>query len=318
MAKIIRREWKSTGPLGKRVRHVAFGYTIAVNGKRERRSSSDWTTEEAALKALAERQQQIRGGQTDRPVDVTLGHIAERYLKFKSDHGKRSLHQDRWILEKQLLPFFGAGLPIRQLSAEKIAAYEELRIQAVSAWTVRNDLTVLRHLLRLAHRKWNYIDRVPEIELPKAPNGRTRYLTEHEIQKLLTACAASRNQHLGCMVTLALNTGMRKSEILGLTWERIELDTDMGFNARITLYETKNGEPRGVPLNQAAGSALSALEPDVKKRIGRVFKRKDGSDWGQIRTGFEKAVERAGLSNFRFHDLRHTAASHLAPCADAP
>lgn len=71
-------------------------------------------------------------------------------------------------------------------------------------------------------------------------------------------------------------------------------------------------EPRGVPLNLAAGAALSALEPDAQKRIGRVFKRKDGSDWGQIRTGFEKAVERAGLSNFRFHDLRHTAASHLA------
>jgi integrase len=153
---------------------------------------------------------------------------------------------------------------------------------------------------------------VPEIELPKAPNGRTRYLTEHEIQKLLAACAASRNQHLACMVTLAINTGMRKSEILNLTWERIELDTDLGCNARITLYETKNGEPRGVPLNLAAGAALSALEPEAQKRIGRVFKRKDGLDWGQIRTGFEKAVERAGLSNFRFHDLRHTAASHLA------
>jgi integrase len=312
MAKIIRREWTSKGPLGKRVRHVAFGYTLAVNGQRERKSSSAWISEEDALKALSARQQQIRGGQTDRPADVTLGHVVERYLKFKADHGKRSLHNDRHIFEKQLLPHFGAGLPIRQLSAEKIAAYEERRIQEVSPWTVRNDLTVLRHLLRLAQRKWNYLDRVPEIELPKAPNGRTRYLTEHEIQKLLVACAASRNPHLVAIVMLAINTGMRKSEILNLTWERIELDTDLGFNARITLYETKNGEPRGVPLNVAAGAALIELEPDPEKREGRVFKRKDGSDWGQIRTGFEKAVERAGLSNFRFHDLRHTAASHLA------
>ena len=101
---------------------------------------SAWTSEEDALKALSARQQQIRGGQTDRSVDVTFGHVAERYLKFKSDHGKRSLHQDKWILEKQLLPAFGAGLPIRQLSAEKTAAYEERRITEVSAWTVRNDL----------------------------------------------------------------------------------------------------------------------------------------------------------------------------------
>ena len=312
MAKIIRREWTSKGPLGKRVRHVAFGYTLAINGQRERKSSSAWTSEEDALKALSARQQQIRGGQMDRSADVTFGHVAERYLKFKSDHGKRSLHQDKWILEKQLLPAFGAGLPIRQLSAEKIAAYEERRITKVSAWTVRNDLTVLRHLLRLAQRKWNYLDRVPEIELPKAPSGRTRYLTEGEIKKLLAACEQSRNPHLTAIVTLALNTGMRKTEILGLTWERVELDKDLGFNARITLYETKNGEPRGVPLNTAAGAALIELEPDPDKREGRVFKRKDGSEWGQIRTGFEKAVERAGLSDFRFHDLRHTAASHLA------
>ena len=160
-----------------------------------------------------------------------------------------------------MLPAFGAGLLIHQLSAEKIAAYEEQRIETVSAWTVRNELTVLRHMLRLAHRKWNYLDRMPEIELPTAPRGRTRYLTEHEIQKLLASCAASRNQHLGCMVMPVINTGMRKSEILNFTWERIELDTDLGFNAHIMLYETKNGEPRGVPLNQAACSALSALEP---------------------------------------------------------
>lgn len=312
MAKIIRRDWTSKGPLGKRVRHVAFGYTLTVNGKRERKSSSAWTSEDDALKALSERQQQIRGGQTSRPAEATLGHVAERYLKFKGDHGKRSLAEDRRIIEKQLLPFFGAGVLVRQLSAEKIATYEERRISDVSAWTVRNELTVLRHLLRLAHRKWNYLDRVPEIELPKAPRGRTRYLTESEIAKLLNACRQSRNQHLACIVTLAINTGMRKNEIMRLKWERVELDKDLGFNARITLYDTKNGEPRGVPLNTAAGAALAALEPDPAKRVGSVFKRKNGEAWGQIRTAFEMAVERAGLSDFRFHDLRHTAASHLA------
>ena len=92
MAKIIRREWTSDGPTGRRVRHVAFGYTLTVNGKRERKVLSDWTCEEDALKALSERQEHIRVGRTDRPADVTLGHAVERYLKFKIDHGKRWLH----------------------------------------------------------------------------------------------------------------------------------------------------------------------------------------------------------------------------------
>jgi len=110
----------------------------------------------------------------------------------------------------------------------------------------------------------------------------------------------------------AINTGMRKNEILALTWERGDLAKDLGFNARITLYDTKNGEPRGIPLNKAAIAALTSIEPDAEQQAGRVFKRRNGEDWGQIRTAFENAVERAGLPDFRFHDLWHTAASHLA------
>lgn len=311
MAKVFRRKWKSTGALGERVWHTAYGYSLMVNGKRERKFSAAWTCEDDAVKALSTRQEQVRGGQTERPADVSLGQVVTRYLKLKADHGKRSLSEDRRILEKQMLPVFGHTLPIRQLTAEKIAAFEETRIAQVSSWTVRNELTVLRHVLRLAHRKWNYLERVPEIELPKAPKGRTRFLSEEEITRLLAACHESKNTHLAAIVRLAINTGMRKSEIMGLRWERIDLAKDLGFNARITLYDTKNGEPRGVPLNQSAIATLSALEPDPAKRQGSVFKRKNGEDWGQIRTAFEKAMERAGLMDFRFHDLRHTAASHL-------
>src|ERR1043166_4625972 len=101
MAKIIRREWTSDGPTGRRVRHVAFGYTLTVNGKRERKFSSAWTSEEDALKALSERQQGIRGGQTDRPANATLGQAVARYLTFKA--GKRSLENDRYTFSKQLL-----------------------------------------------------------------------------------------------------------------------------------------------------------------------------------------------------------------------
>ena len=94
MAKIIRHEWTSKGPVGKRVRHVAFGYTLAIHGQRERKVSSAWTCEEDALKALSARQQQIRGGQTDRSVDVTFGHarsgISNSKVIMASDHCTRT------------------------------------------------------------------------------------------------------------------------------------------------------------------------------------------------------------------------------------
>jgi hypothetical protein len=80
MAKIIRREWTTRGPTGRKVTHVAYGYTCMVNGQRERKMSSAWTTEAAALGALAERQQEIAAGVPDRP-DRTLGELAEEYLR---------------------------------------------------------------------------------------------------------------------------------------------------------------------------------------------------------------------------------------------
>ena len=191
-----------------------------------------------------------------------------------------------------------------------IANYERHRIAKVSAYTVKNELTVLKHMLRLA-RRWGYLDRVPQIDMPKHPEGRLRYLSEAEIGRLLAVCTQSRNPFLTCIVILAINTGMRKTEIFNLQWQQIDLRADYGFNARITLYQTKSGKPRGLPLNQAAIQAFTGLEPDATKRTGTVFKKRNGQFWGQIRTGFETAIRKAALPDFRFHDLRHTAASHM-------
>ncbi len=312
MAKIIRRIWTSQGPTGKRVRHVAYGYTLMVNGKQERKVSSAWQTEEAALAELAERQKDIAAGRTDRP-DRTLAELAEEYLRYKADHGKRSLKDDERIIRRRLLPAFGAALPVRTLSAVTIAQYEKNRMGAtatgrdrkVSAYTVCNELAVLRHMLRLA-RRWGYLEQAPEIVLPETPDGRLCYLEAPEIGRLLDACRESRNSYLAAVVLLAVHTGMRKGEILGLEWERVDLSS-----ARITLYQTKSGKPRGVPINRDVYEALIALEPDAERRRGRLFPAGNDRRGSQIRTAFEAALTRAGIASFRFHDLRHTAASHL-------
>jgi integrase len=312
MAKIIRRTWTSRGPLGRPVKHVAYGYTLMVHGKQERKASSDWLTETEAFEALAQRQREVGAGQLER-VDRTLGEVAEEYLRYKADHGKRTVASDRRILDGRLLPALGAGRSLRSVTAPVIAQYEKARMatgakgrgRTVSPYTVANELAVLRHLLRLA-RRWGYVDTVPEVVLPKKPAGRLRYLEAPELEQLLAACRESRNPYLATIVTLAVHTGMRKGEILGLEWARVDL-----ASARITLYQTKSGKPRGIPINRAVYETLIALAPEATQRTGPLFPRRSGAAWGQIRTAFEKALDRAGIKGFRFHDLRHTAASHL-------
>jgi integrase len=305
MASVYIKEWSSRGPNGRRVRHAAWGYTLTAGEKQERKFSSEWATREQAWEALNARLKAIEAGQLTPREPRTLGQVAEEYLQYKTVNKKRSVDEDRRILEKRLLPAFGADRLVKDLTGHAIAQYERRRVGQVSAFTVRNELTVLRHMLRLA-RRWGYLEQVPDIELPKKPEDRQRYLEQEEITALLKTCAKSKNPYLHAIVTLALNTGMRKSELLGLEWERVNLST-----SQLTLYRTKSGKPRSVPVNEAVYDALVGLEPDAERRTGPIFKRRDGSAWGQIRTGFTSACAKAGITNFRFHDLRHTAASHL-------
>ncbi len=271
---------------------------------RARETISAWGTEAEARAALQEFQQAHEAGRTP-PAARTLRQLADEYLVYKERQGKRSIAEDRRILTSRLLLAFGPDLPVKKLTAAAIGQYEQQRAGEVSAFTVSNELGILRHMLRLA-RRWGYLEQVPDVELPKKPEGRQRYLESDEIAKLLDASAKSRNPYLHAIVTLAVNSGMRKSELLGLEWERVNLST-----SAITLYRTKSNKPRGVPINRAVYDALVGLEPDPADRAGLVFKRRDGAAWGQIRTAFTSACAKAGIKAFRFHDLRHTAASHM-------
>src|SRR5262249_43661657 len=152
---------------------------------------------------------------------------------------------------------------------------------------------------------WGYLEAVPVIKPPKRPRGRTRFLSEDEITRLMVACARSKNPELAPVVALAINTGARRGELLRLKWEQVDLTSDFGFSARIRLVETKTDTDRSVPLNKDAVDALTAHEPDPSKRVGRVFRR------GKFRHAFEVALERAGIVGCTFHDLRHTAASWM-------
>ena len=127
--------------------------------------------------------------------------------------------------------------------------------------------------------------------------------------RLLDACRRSRNPALWHVFALALNTGMRQGEILGLEWDRINLSTATITLRRTTAATQKGRKRRGLPINDAVYQILIALQPDAEKSTGRLFR--PGKSGSQIRTAWNTALRRAGITNFTFHGLRHTAASYL-------
>lgn len=170
-------------------------------------------------------------------------------------------------------------------------------------------LAVLSHAFSVAVREWGWIEDNPvlKVKKPTEPRGRVRFLSDQEREALLNACREASNPWLYTAVVVALSTGMRKGELMGLTWKDVDLQT-----GRVVLHDTKNGELRVVPL---AGPALSLLKDHAKVRridTDLLFpgQRKDTPI--DLRSPWEAALERAGIKDFRWHDLRHSTASYLA------
>ena len=127
-----------------------------------------------------------------------------------------------------------------------------------------------------------------------------RFLMPEEIRTLLSNCA----DHLKPIVTVALNTGMRKGELLSLKWDQVNLDQGI-----ISLLDTKNHERRDLLMNEAVKSTLRALKA---QRSGEyVFCNGYGESFGEVKRSFGTALRKSGIEDFRFHDLRHTFASNL-------
>lgn len=179
-----------------------------------------------------------------------------------------------------------------------------------SASTINRYLAALSHLFTIAINEWSWVEDNPlrKVSKPKEPRGRVRFLSDSERERLLAAAKESASQYLYLIIVLALSTGARKMEILGLHWEDVDLARGI-----ITLHETKNGERRVLPLT---GHALELMKQHTRARridTDLVFP----SDYNpkqpiDIRTPFETALKRAGINDYHFHDNRHSAASYLA------
>lgn len=163
--------------------------------------------------------------------------------------------------------------------------------------TVQRDLIALRAILNKAFRE-ELLAQMPPFPRIKLEPGRSRWLTVDEEKRLLMAA----KPHLRALITFAVDTGGRKSELLKLDWRNVDLDR--GF---VTFRKTKNGEDRSVRLTDRAQRVLAELSP---KASGPVFTFR-GKAIKDIKSSFDHARARAEVEDFRFHDLRHTFASRL-------
>ena len=207
---------------------------------------------------------------------------------------------------KRLCGEFGR-MNLHELTIWHVEKYRTKRLKAVKPATVYQEIACLKNMYTKAV-EWGKLASNPLAGLrnPAPKNERLRYLTTDEIGRLLAACRSEdvRKSHLYPIVLLALHTGMRKGEILNLTWDRVDL-----ANGVIIVTGTKSGENRVIPMTRTLRNVLSKLPR--QKGCPHVFHNRAGEKFYKIDRAFKHALAVAGIADFRFHDLRHTAASHM-------
>ncbi len=194
-----------------------------------------------------------------------------------------------------------------ELLAENIGTAESPKWRSPS--TVNRYLAALAKAMSDAVREWHWLRENPVRQVAKGPEsqGRVRFLSDAERVRLLEACRASGLRELELIVLLALTTGMRKGEILGLRWQDIDID-----RRQAVLHWTKNRERRAVLIVPRVADMLAERQRVRRQDTDLVFPLPGFDKPVEVAHWFERALAAAKIEDFRFHDLRHTAASYLA------
>jgi integrase len=232
---------------------------------------------------------------------LSLAEVLERYRREVTPTKRGSLDENLRLKAMAQRPF--ARSRMSALTSSLLAAYRDERLKVVSGATVNREFSVLSHAIDTARREWDvYLPTNPCTLVRRPPQGRPRdrRLQGDEEQRLLAACRGARNKWLVHFVALAIETGMRRGELLGLSWDNVDLERRTAF-----LLVTKNGESRGVPLSSRAATVLRGLPASCS---GRVFGELTPL---ALRQSFNRATRRAGITGLRLHDLRHEATSRF-------
>lgn len=226
-------------------------------------------------------------------------YVEESYLKIPEVAAQKSISQKTYILRKVCR---GIGhIPLQRITAEIVKEY--LDKLAGSAATKNRHLAAIKHVLRMAAEsgiiKEEAALKTKKVKMRKEGEGRIRYLTAAECSRLLEQLTC--HDAIRDMVQFAVNTGLRRGSIEALRWDHVNFDTQF-----IHLPDSKSGSRLDVPVNQAAVEVLQRRHK-VTGGVGFVFWKWKYAD----RTKWMKALTAAEITDFRFHDLRHTFISHL-------
>lgn len=228
---------------------------------------------------------------------AVLADLLARYRDAISVSKRGHLNMERWVLER-LLRHPMARLKLSELRRGHLQAWCDERLKEVSASTMRRQLAILSHVFEIAHSIWHIpIDNLTrKLVIPVSSARRQRRLTAAEEAQLLVAVEASRNLCLLPILLLAKETSMRRGELLALRWDQIGKD-------HIIIRTSKNGESRTIALSNTAIAILDS----VAKIDGRVFPISASA----LTQAWRRLAKRAGVTDLRFHDLRHEAISRF-------
>jgi integrase len=237
--------------------------------------------------------------------EKTFREMMEKYMKEYSIPTKASSDRDKRSL-LHLSPFFG-GYTITAVNSSLINRYKVVRKEEGAApATINRELALMKHAFNLAIKEWEWAKENPvaKIAMEKEDNKRDRWLTQEEEERLLKVCP----EWLKELVLFALNTGMRMGEILSLTWEGVDLS-----RKTVTIFKSKNKERRTIPINVTVFELLKTKGKVRSIKTSLVFFNENHCkrDESNIDKSFKIRIEKAGIKNFRFHDLRHTFATRI-------
>lgn len=210
---------------------------------------------------------------------------------------KATHDQDRAIL-RWLDPWLG-GKRLDEITRDLLTEIAEAKAQEASPPTANRHLALIRAILRKARDEWEWLDRIPKVRLYPVRNGRIRWITPEQAERLLSYLPP----HQAAMARFALATGLRQRNVAGLEWSQVDLKQSLAW---IHPDQAKARRAIGVPLNS---EALSVLRACLGQHERYVFSYR-GQPVRQVNTkAWRAAVKKAELENFRWHDLRHTWAS---------
>lgn len=236
---------------------------------------------------------------TDFAQKTLFKEILQKYLDDVAPNMRSADNQA--IRVRKLMKHPIAEVNMAQLSPKHIADYRDERLKVIKPNTVIRELALLSSVINHARREWglNIINPVTMIKKPSSSQGRDRLLDSDELSRLLDELEKI-NCWLKPLAEFALETAMRRGELMSLLWVNINFEKCVAF-----LPLTKNGDSRYVPLSSKAIKILKALPRDIEGRVFPLNKQ-------TVSILFLRAARRAKLSDIHFHDLRHMAITRLA------